>query len=70
MPISMNSPSIPKPLSWNLNVDSTIIVVTSSMTIGSVMIQLVNQLGKLRDENSLNNHFLSLIFYRSITRFF
>jgi hypothetical protein len=36
---------MPKPLSWNLNIDSTIVVVTGSMTIGSVMVQLVNRLG-------------------------
>jgi hypothetical protein len=45
MPISLNQRSIPKPLSWNLNIDSTIVVVTGSMTIGSVMVQLVNRLG-------------------------
>jgi len=45
MPVSLNQRSMPKPLSWNLNIDSTIVVVTGSMTIGSVMVQLVNRLG-------------------------
>ena len=45
MPISVNQRSIPKPISWNLTIDSTIVAVTGSMTIGSVMVQLVNHLG-------------------------
>ncbi|CAF4877551.1 unnamed protein product, partial [Rotaria sp. Silwood1] len=49
MPISVNQPSIPKPLSWNLIIDSTIVVVTGSMTIGSVMVQLVNCLDVSQD---------------------
>ncbi|CAF3903125.1 unnamed protein product, partial [Rotaria sp. Silwood1] len=46
---SVNQPSIPKPLSWNLIIDSTIVVVTGSMTIGSVMVQLVNCLDVSQD---------------------
>ncbi|CAF4765702.1 unnamed protein product [Rotaria sp. Silwood2] len=49
MPISLNQPSIPKPLSWNLTIDSTTVVVTGSMTIGSVMVQLVNCLDISQD---------------------
>lgn len=49
MPISLNQRSLPKPLSWNLNIDSTIVVVNSSMTIGSVMVQLVNRLDVSQD---------------------
>ncbi|CAF0861801.1 unnamed protein product [Rotaria sordida] len=49
MPIPLNQPSIPKPLSWNLTIDSTTIVVTGSMTIGSVMVQLVNCLDISQD---------------------
>jgi hypothetical protein len=45
MPVSLNQRLLPKPLAWNLNIDSTIVVVTGSMTIGSVMVQLVNHLG-------------------------
>jgi hypothetical protein len=46
MPSSLNQQrAMPKPLSWNLHIDSTIVVVTGSMTVGSVMVQLVNRLG-------------------------
>ncbi len=45
MPVSLNQRPIPKPLSWNLTINSTTVVVNGSMTIGSVMVQLVNRLG-------------------------
>ena len=45
MPVSLGQRSIPSPLSWNLTIDSTIVVVTGSMSIGTVMVQLVNRLG-------------------------
>ena len=46
MPILLQQPTIPNPLSWNLTVDSTVLVVTGSMSIGTVMVQLVNRLGR------------------------
>jgi kindlin 2 len=49
MPVSLNQRSMSKPLSWNLNIDSTIVVVNGSMTIGSVMVQLVNRLDVSQD---------------------
>ena len=49
MPISLNQRTLPKPLSWNLNIDSTNILVNSSMTIGSVMVQLVNRFDVSQD---------------------
>jgi hypothetical protein len=57
MPVSLNQRSIPKPLSWNLTIDSTIVVVTGSMTIGSVMVQLVNRLGLFVCFSLLNNQY-------------
>ncbi|CAF1351682.1 unnamed protein product [Rotaria magnacalcarata] len=49
MPIPLSQPSIPRQLSWNLMIDSTAVVVTGSMTIGSVMVQLVNRLDISQD---------------------
>ena len=40
-----NQRAIPQPLSWNLTIDSTTLLVNGSMTVGSVMVQLVNRLG-------------------------
>ncbi|CAF3605747.1 unnamed protein product [Rotaria sordida] len=49
MPISLGQRSIPSPLSWNLTIDSTVIVVTGSMSIGTLIVQLVNQLDVSED---------------------
>ncbi|CAF0993378.1 unnamed protein product [Adineta steineri] len=49
MPTSLNQRSVPKSLSWSLTIDSTIVVVNGSMTIGSVMVQLVNRLDISQD---------------------
>ena len=53
MPVALGQPSIPSPLSWNLTIDATTLVVTGSMSIGTVMVQLVNRLGRW-----LRGHFL------------
>ena len=53
MPVALGQPSIPSPLSWNLTIDSTTLVVTGSMSIGTVMVQLVNRLGRWHDLRSL-----------------
>lgn len=45
MPVSLSQRSMPPPLSWNLTIDSTVLVVHGSMTVGAVMVQLVNHLG-------------------------
>jgi len=47
MPVSLGQRSIIDPNSWNLTIDSTVIVVTGSMSIGTLMVQLVNCLGSL-----------------------
>ncbi|CAF2936561.1 unnamed protein product [Rotaria sp. Silwood2] len=49
MPILSGQRSIPTPLSWNLTIDSTVVVVTGSMSIGALMVQLVNQLDVSED---------------------
>ncbi|CAF3235936.1 unnamed protein product [Rotaria socialis] len=49
MPVPLSQPSIPRQLSWSLMIDSTAVVVTGSMTIGSVMVQLVNRLDISQD---------------------
>jgi hypothetical protein len=45
MPILLEQKLIPSPLSWNLTIDSTVVVVTGSMSIGTLMVELVNRLG-------------------------
>jgi hypothetical protein len=47
MPVSLGQRSILNPLSWNLTIDSIVIAVTGSMSIGTLMVQLVNCLGSL-----------------------
>ncbi|CAF0869949.1 unnamed protein product [Rotaria sp. Silwood1] len=49
MPIPLGQRSIPSPSSWNLTIDSTVLVVTGSMSIGALMVQLVNQLDVSED---------------------
>ncbi|CAF0782376.1 unnamed protein product [Adineta ricciae] len=44
-----NQRAIPQPLSWNLTIDSTTLLVNGSMTVGSVMVQLVNRLDVSQD---------------------
>jgi hypothetical protein len=45
MPVSLGERFVPDPLPWNLTIDSTVVVVTGSMSIGTLMVQLVNRLG-------------------------
>jgi hypothetical protein len=45
MPVSLEQQWIPSPLSWSLKIDSTAVVVTGSMSIDTVIVQLVNGLG-------------------------
>ncbi|CAM4941863.1 unnamed protein product [Rotaria socialis] len=49
MPVSQWQRSIASELSWNLTIDSTAIVVTGSMSIGTVIMQLVNRLDGTED---------------------
>ena len=46
MPVSLEQRLVAKPPSWNLTIDSTVVIVKGSMTIGSVMGQLVHRLGE------------------------
>lgn len=45
MPISLGRKLTPSTVAWNLSIDSTIMTVTGSMSIGAVMVLLVNHIG-------------------------
>ncbi|CAF4136359.1 unnamed protein product, partial [Rotaria magnacalcarata] len=49
MPVSQWQRSMARELSWNLTIDSIAIVVTGSMSIATVMMQLVNRLDVTED---------------------
>ncbi len=47
MPLSVGQRSTPTPISWSLTIDSKMVVVTGSMSIGALIVQLINHLGEL-----------------------
>ena len=70
MPVSLEQGFVAKPPSWNLTIDSTVVIVKGSMTIGSVMGQLVHRLGWSTSLSISDGHTFALLFFRRhLTRF-